>query len=199
MVSFLKNISFSVLFLAVYIVSLVSAFYVKPYLWLVIGLLFTIYGMYSFTQNRFLNRGVASVAIFTNGIFIALGQYLEFYIPIASIFTNLFGFFASFPLMIVFYYWKEGHKKQDIIIRQKKVEVVIKTSPVERIKIFIRILRELQQFKKTHSVSPWFSLKYTIIKTIYLDQNIRKNNAIDFTLGRRATLERSEHDQTSRN
>ena len=164
--------------ISVYIVSLFSAFLVKPYIWLIIGLFYSGYGMYSLAKNRYRNQGVVAIAIFANGLFIALGQYLERFFPIVSIFTNLLGVIASFLLMVVFYYWKEGQKKQEIIIRQTKVVEVVKVSFATRIKTVFKKLNEMQKFKKAHTVSPLFTLKYAFIKFLHPDLDVTENKAI---------------------
>lgn len=181
------------------VISLVSAFIVQPFIWWIFGIGMTIVGVIQFARYKYLNRGVYGVGIFTVGTFITLGQYLEMYFPLASIVTNFIGFIVSIPLMVVFYYWKEGQKNVEIRIRHEKDTVGIdnKRTFIENIRIFNRFI---QLFKTTDKEWKWtFRIKKSYAM-LYQELNQKElKNAIDFTILQEVTLNRNEYDQTKAN
>ncbi|MGA5691364.1 hypothetical protein [Cytobacillus pseudoceanisediminis] len=91
-----------------YFIALISAFAVFPYVWLPIGIVLALMGAWWLYRYKYKNRGVLAIALFTNGTFIALGQYLEFIVPAISILVNILGAILTIIMMLLWYYWKEG-------------------------------------------------------------------------------------------
>lgn len=179
---------------------MISAFIVQPYVWLVIGCVLAIIGATQFAKNKYHNRGVYSMGTFTVGVFIALGQYLEFYLPLASIVINFIGFIVSIPLMVVFYYWKEGQKKVEVRVKREQEDLVNtpnKRTFIEKIRIVQRFLQLLKTTDKEWTLSFRMKKSYAML---HKEMNlIAEKNAIDFTILQEVSLNRNEYDQTKAN
>lgn len=179
---------------------MISAFIVQPYIWIVIGGVLAIIGAIQFAKYKYHNRGVYGIGTFTLGVFIALGQYLELYIPLASIVVNFIGFIVSIPLMVVFYYWKEGQKKVEVRIKRERdnlADTQNKRTFIEKIRM---IQRFFQLFETTNKEWKWsFRLKKSYALLHHELNNQSKKNAVDFTILEEVTLNRNEYDQTKAN
>lgn len=186
------------LYLFSLLISAVSAFIVQPYLWLVTGIILAVFGVIQFAKYKYHNRGVYGMGTFTIGVFVALGQYLELYIPLASIVVNFIGFICSIPLMVVFYYWKEGQKNVEVRVkREREVLSDNKRTFIQKIRILVRFL---QLFKTTNKEWKWsFRLKKSYA-LLHQEQNYQgSKNAVDFAILQEVTLNRNEYDQTKAN
>lgn len=181
---------------ASYLIALISAFLVFPYLWLVLSLILTALGGFYLYKYRFNNTGVSAIGIFTNGVFIALGQYLENYVPAISIPVNLFGAALTIPMMILFYYWKEGQRRVEVRVKHEKAEeIVVDMSIWQRYKVFRNIRKrknELMVEKKIPTLLAW---QYAYVEYREALEKEKEVNALYFVLGREVVLERNEYDQ----
>lgn len=180
------------------IISLISAFVVQPYVWLLIGIVLVILGAMQFAKYKFHNRGVYGIGTFIMGLFISLGQFLEFYMPLASIVTNFIGFISSIPLMIVFYYWKEGQKNKQVRIKQEKESVVVKEETLlEKLKFCYKIIKFFKDTGK--DLSFWKRLGNAYVLADKEKNYVELKNAVDFHFIQEVQLNRNEYDQTKVN
>lgn len=181
-----------------YVFSLFSALYVFPYIWLPLGIMFTLLGLFWISQYTHRNRGVVSIALFTNGTFISLGQYLETVVPAISILVNILGVILSFVMMLIWYYWKEGQRHVQIRIKQEKAveEVQKDTNIFQKIKVFIRLLKRQRSLVKEKGYSSKLAFQFAYIEYQEEKDKQEEKNSLDFILGREVILQRNEYDQS---
>lgn len=150
------------------------------------------------SNHLYANKGLIGVALITNSIFIGLGQYLEFYIPLISFITNILGVVLSIFSIVVFYYWKEGQRHVEVRIKNEKIEEVIqKPSLIGRIKLFITLSKKYKKLVKEKGYSKILAIQFLYVE--YQEEKMKKEekNALDFILGKEVILQRNEYDQTS--
>jgi hypothetical protein len=169
---------------------------VKPYLTFSIVIIYSIVGIYILSNYLYANKGLVGIALITNSIFIGLGQYLEFYVPLASFVTNILGALLSFFSIIVFYYWKEGQRHVQVRVKNERAEDIIKKNKPSSIKIGYQLLKRQRQLVKDKGYSQLLAFQFAYVE--YHEDQIKKEekNAIDFILGREVILQRNEYDQS---
>ncbi|MEQ2529170.1 hypothetical protein WMO40_21075 [Bacillaceae bacterium CLA-AA-H227] len=142
-------------------------------------------------------KGLVGVALITNSIFIGLGQYLEYYVPLISFITNILGAVLSIFAVVIFYYWKEGQRHVEVQIKNEKVEEVTKKlSLYEKIKLLIGFITRYRRLRKEKQYSTVLALQFLYIE--YQEEKYKKEekNALDFILGREVILQRNEYDRS---
>lgn len=197
-ISMTKKISLVFLTISVYFFALITAMLIIPYLFITIAMIYLLVGIYNFVKNMYSNAGLLGMALITNSIFIALGQYLEFYFPLSSIATNVFGVIASIVTVLVFYYWREGQKHVKVRIKnEKRDESIQKVSILDRIKFLATLIKRQRQLVTDKRYSQMLALQFAYIE--YQEEKTKKeeNNSIDFVLGKEVILQRNEYDQST--
>lgn len=189
---------FILLLIGSYALAFVSAMLVIPWLWIPIGIVTLLMGLAGLYFYRFKNRGVVAMGLFTVGTFVAFGQYLEYYLPAASIFINIFGVALSVIMMVLWYYFKEGHKRKEVRVKKEKFEVEeMKVKEVGSVRFLWRVIRRYLKVKKAHpygNVDAWAIAYYEVDKEL---TDKPRMNAIDFDLARKVAMVRNEYDQTT--
>jgi hypothetical protein len=180
-----------------YLLAFISAIVVFPYLWLPIGLLFGLLGAFWLYKYTHKNRGVLSVAIFTNGTFVALGQYLETVVPAVSIIVNILGVVLTLVMMMLFYYWKEGQRHVQVRVKQEKMVIEEEISSFEKLRLFITLLKKQRTLIKSKGYPKLLAFQFALVEYHEERANLAKNNAIDFVLGKEVILQRNEYDQST--
>lgn len=186
-----------VMFLS-YPFAFISALLVNPYLWIPIGLMMATLGLVGLYQYTYKNHGVVALAVFTNGTFISLGQYLETIVPAISILVNFIGILLSILMMVVWYYWKEGHKQVNVRIKREKVDSVPKAelSAIEKLQLFISFITRFKELVKVKKYSPLLALQFVYVEHQEKLHYKEEKNSLDFILGEEVLLERNEYDQS---
>lgn len=181
-----------------YFIALISAFAVFPYVWLPMGIVLALMGAWWLYRYKYKNRGVLAIALFTNGTFIALGQYLEFIVPAISILVNILGAILTIIMMLLWYYWKEGQRHVQVRIKKEKIEEpsTDNTSPLAKIKILIKLLKKYRKLVKEKGYSHVLAFQFVYVEYQEEKNNKEVKNALDFVLGREVVLQRNEYDQS---
>jgi hypothetical protein len=173
--------------------------FVKPYSSLAISGIYLLIGIFLLSNYLYANKGLIGIAIITNSTFIGLGQYLEFYFPLASIVTNLMGGILSFVAIVVFYYWKEGQRHIQVRIKNEKVqETTKKENPLKKIKFLFQLLRKQRKLVKEKGYSNSLAFQFIYVEYQEEKSKAEEKNALDFILGKEVTLQRNEYNQTSK-
>lgn len=181
-----------------YVFSLLSALFVFPYIWLPLGIVFVLLGLYWISQYTHRNRGVIAIALFTNGTFISLGQYLETVMPAISFLINILGVVLSFVMMLLWYYWKEGQRHVQVRIKQEKVDEEIKkdTNIFNTIKLLFYLKKRQKNLIKEKGYSRKLAFQFAYIEYQEEKEKKEEKNALDFILGKEVILQRNEYDQS---
>lgn len=180
-----------------YIASLISALFPYLIVWLPIGLCLAIISLIWLVRYKFKNRAVLSIAMFTNGVMIALGQYLETIVPAISLLVSLLGGLLSLLMMVVWYYFKEG--KRHVEVRIKREVEMVEYSEQQSIRDRLRELRMIKKRAKELSLEGCEKiLAYQIAWVEFAEEKALKEekNSLDFVLGREVYLSRNEYDQS---
>jgi hypothetical protein len=182
-----------------YLAALISALFVFPYLWVPLGISYLSIGLFGLFRYKYRKRGVVSIAIFTNGTMIAFGQYLESYIPGASIPVNLVGSVLSFLMMIVWYYFSEGRRHVEVRVKQEKVMKEEPKSSFENIRTLIYFIKKTIEFRKNNGYPFFLAFQFVYVEYQEEKSTKSKKNALDFVLGVEVKLQRNEYDQSPEN
>jgi hypothetical protein len=180
-----------------YVISILAALMVLPLIWLPTGIILTIFGGIFFYKYRLHNAGLISIAIFTNGVFISLGQYLEYYVPAISIPVNIFGSVFTFPIMLIFYYWKEGQRRVEIRVKQEKLieEELPKFNAWDKFRLFLKLRKRKKQIAKSKGIGNILAWQYAYVEYKEEIEKQDELNSLDFILGKEVILQRNEYDQ----
>jgi hypothetical protein len=180
-----------------YVISILAALMVLPLIWLPTGIILTIFGGILFYKYRLHNAGLISIAIFTNGVFISLGQYLEYYVPAISIPVNIFGSVFTFPIMLIFYYWKEGQRRVEIRVKQEKLieEELPKFNAWDKFRLFLKLRKRKKQIAKSKGIGNILAWQYAYVEYKEEIEKQDELNSLDFILGKEVILQRNEYDQ----
>lgn len=181
-----------------YFFSFISAMLVMPFIWIPVGIGYALLGLFWLYLYKYKNRGVVAMGIFTVGTFVAFGQYLEFYLPAASIVVNLFGSVLSLGMMLIWYYFKEGQRRLEVRVKKEKFETeqIKEENIFDKIRHLKKILTLQKEVKKDTDYSSWMAFETAYVQ--YFEEIERQNqkNAVDFNLMREVVMMRNEYDQS---
>lgn len=182
-----------------YVISLVSAIFVFPYIWLPVGVMLALIGVFWLYKYKYKNRGVLAISIFTNGTFVALGQYLEIIVPAISILINILGVIMSVLMMLIWYYWKEGQRHVRIRVKNEKVEEDSENhNPgfFEKAKFILFLIKKQEKYRKEKGYSRILAFQFAYVEFQEEKRKQEEKNALDFVLGKEVILQRNEYDQS---
>lgn len=193
-----KKIPLVFLTISVYLFALIATVVIKPYLFIPLSLIYLLIGVYVLINNLYSNTGLMGVMLLVISTCIGLGQYLDFYFPLSSFLTNIFGAMFSLVAVVVFYYWKEGQRHVKVRIKNEKVDDSIqKVAILERIKFLASLIKRQRQIVKDKGYSQLLALQFAYIEYQEEKMKIEANNLINFVLGKEVLLQRNEYDQSS--
>lgn len=187
----------TILTISIYIFSLVSAIIVKPYWSISIAVIYLLIGIYIMSNFLYSNKGLVGIALITNSIFVGLGQYLEYYIPLISFLTNILGAALSIFSVVIFYYWKEGQRRVQIHIRNERLEdTQKKASKFSKILIVLKLFKRQRELIKEKGYPKMLAFQFAYIESLEEKMKKEEKNALDFVLGKEVILQRNEYDQS---
>lgn len=158
-------------------------------LWWVIGGFLVIVGFTLVGLYRSSNLGVLAVGIFTNGVFLTLGQYLYKYVEGIQFLVVIFGYCLSIIVGIGFYYFKENQKDVTKLVKQERKEEIQSNSLKENLAATIHIIKKLVTNIKKYGFK--LGIKMTVVEEEEIV--VEESNSMDFILGVKVELERREY------
>ncbi|MFS0783494.1 hypothetical protein [Bacillus sp. 1P06AnD] len=181
-----------------YGVSIVSAIMVLPFIWLVIGVILAVLGGSWLFVYKYNHKSVPAIAIFTNGVFTALGQYLESVFPASSILINTLGMVLTIFMMLLWYYWKEGQRHVEVRVKKEKVidEPAEANSIFERLRFLLSLRKRQKQLMKEKQYPSVLAFQFAYVEHKENEMKKEEKNALDFILGQEVELKRNEYDQS---
>lgn len=135
------------------------------------------------------------------GMFFGLGAYLRTIGMIFGPLSMVLGLILSLVAMFFFYFWKEGRKRVEFVVKKELAEEVKKKNFKqqiqelnERLKYSITFLKRVNSYRKQgHS---WhFSFQLVYVEQLRKAQWKEPKNSIDFSILKEVKLDRNEYDE----
>lgn len=167
---------------------------------IILSLVIIGYSMYRLNKNKYDSAAVMSVGMMTNAMFYFLGVYLGTYFkPFATIIT-IGGMLLSLVVMFFYFFWKEGKKRVEFVVKQERFDSNKKPSIRERwtnikgsISIMKSIHRRAKELQESEGLGKWFSYQMSFVEHERKANWKAPINAIDFPILREVEMNRNEY------
>ena len=157
------------------------------------------YGVYRINKNKFDMAAVMSIGMVMNALFYFLGVYLaDVFKPLALVIT-IAGAFISFLVMFFYFFWKQGRRRIEFIVKQERADIQVKPTVKERyakIKKFVLNLISIHARSKQLQATgetKWFSYQLAYVEYARKEEWEAPKNALDFAILKEVELNRNEY------
>ena len=159
------------------------------------------YSIYRINQNKYNSAAVFSIGIFVLSLFYFLGVYLSSYYKVLSLFITTAGVIFSLVMMFFYFFWKEGRKRLEFIVKQDREEDITQERAtlkerLNKARQTINKLQEIRKKAKEHQNEGHSKLFSYQIAYVEFERNANwkePRNSIDFTILKEVKLNRNEY------
>lgn len=157
------------------------------------------YGIYRLNINKFDSAAVMSVGLIMNSLFYFLAVYLADYFKPFAIIITVAGAFISFVVMFFYYFWKQGKKRVEFIVKQEQLDIYKKVTLRERISNFFKKISDMRSIHarakeiQSTGLAKRFSYQQAYVEHVRKEAWTAPKNAIDFAILKEVQLNRNEY------
>lgn len=166
-----------------------------------ISLITIFYSIYRINKNKFDMAAVFSIGVIIISMFYTLGVYLSSYFKPLAIFVPIAGMIFSLIIMFFYFFWKEGKKRVEFVVKNETADIDEKATLQERVKGFIEAIiafntiRKQAKEQRSNGHSKIFSYQLAFVNYQREKSFVTPKNAIDFAILKEVELNRNEYSE----